>query len=256
VAQGLDPDAARDQALANVRELLEDPYGGMTNPAGIWVEPIQGEGGIVTPPEGFLPGLKEIADNNDIPLIVDEIQTGFGRTGEWFASEHYDVTPDVMPMAKAIGGIGLPLSATMYHEELDRWEAGGHVGTYRGNAPAMVGGLRAIEFVQEMDLLAHSREVGNYIRDRLREAGDGKPQLVEVRGKGQFTGAEFADTDEQTGKETVRAIQQDCYERGVLVWSAGRKSNVLRLIPPLVLTQRQATVGMDIICEAIEQHAH
>ena len=253
--QGLDPQAASDRALANVRELLEDPYGGMTNPAGIWVEPIQGEGGIVTPPEGFLPGLKEIAENNDIPLIVDEIQTGFGRTGEWFASDHYDVTPDAMPMAKAIGGIGLPLSGTMYHEDLDTWGAGGHVGTYRGNAPAMVGGVRAIEFIRDNDLLAHAREVGSYIRDRLRESASVNDRLVDVRGRGLFVGAEFADSEEQTGKELVKAIQQYCYERGVLVWSAGRHGNALRLIPPLVLTQEQATTGMNVICEAIEQHA-
>src|SRR6056297_1138294 len=168
--QGLDPQEAKDRALANVRELLEDPYSGLANPAGIWVEPIQGEGGIVTPPEGFLPGLRKIADDNDIPLIFDEIQSGFGRTGEWFATEREGVTPDIMPMAKAIGGIGLPLSATMYHEDLDTWDAGGHVGTYRGNAPAMVAGVRAIEYIRDNDLLAHSREVGSYIRDRLRES--------------------------------------------------------------------------------------
>ncbi|MFD1585843.1 aspartate aminotransferase family protein [Halorientalis brevis] len=253
--QGLDPQEAKDRALENVRELLEDPYSGFANPAGIWVEPIQGEGGIVTPPEGFLPGLKEIAENNDIPLIVDEIQTGFGRTGEWFASDHYDVTPDAMPMAKAIGGIGLPLSGTMYHEDLDTWEAGGHVGTYRGNAPAMVAGVRAIEYIRDNDLLAHSREVGSYIRDRLRESAGVNDRLVDVRGKGQFTGAEFADGEDQTGKELVKEIRQDCYEQGVLVWSAGRRGNVLRLIPPLVLTQEQAAAGMDIICESIEQHA-
>ncbi|RZV06175.1 diaminobutyrate aminotransferase [Natrinema hispanicum] len=253
--QGLDPQEASDRALANVRELLEDPYSGFANPAGIWVEPIQGEGGIVTPPEGFLPGLKEIAENNDIPLIVDEIQTGFGRTGEWFASDHYDVTPDAMPMAKAIGGIGLPLSGTMYHEDLDTWEAGGHVGTYRGNAPAMVGGVRAIEYIRDNDLLAHAREVGSYIRDRLRESAGVNERLVDVRGRGLFIGAEFADSEDQTGKELVKDIQEDCYKRGVLVWSAGRHGNVLRLIPPLVLTQEQATAGMDIICDAIERHA-
>lgn len=254
-AQGIDPEDAADRALANVRELLEDPYSGLANPAGIWVEPIQGEGGIVAPPEGFLPGLKEIAEANDIPLIVDEIQTGFGRTGEWFASDWDDVTPDAMPMAKAIGGIGLPLSATMYHEDLDTWDAGGHVGTYRGNAPAMVGGLRAIEFIRQNDLLSHARDLGEYIRDRLRESAEVNEYLVDVRGRGLFVGAEFADSEERTGKELVKAVQEECYERGVLIWSAGRRGNVLRLIPPLVLTRKQATVGMDIICKAIERHA-
>ncbi|WP_254524702.1 aspartate aminotransferase family protein [Natrinema caseinilyticum] len=254
-AQGIDPEDATDRALANVRELLEDPYSGLANPAGIWVEPIQGEGGIVAPPEGFLPGLEEIAEANDVPLIVDEIQTGFGRTGKWFASDWDGVTPDAMPMAKAIGGIGLPLSATMYHEDLDTWDAGGHVGTYRGNAPAMVGGLRAIEFIRQNDLLSHARDLGEYIRDRLRESADVTEHLVDVRGRGLFVGAEFADGEERTGKELVKAVQEECYERGVLIWSAGRRGNVLRLIPPLVLTRKQATIGMDIICEAIERRA-
>jgi diaminobutyrate-2-oxoglutarate transaminase len=243
---------AAKNALDNLRELLEDPYSGLTNPAGVWVEPIQGEGGIVVPPSGFLSELKEITDENDIPLIVDEIQTGFGRTGQWFASDWEDVTPDVMPMAKAIGGIGFPLSGTMYHEELDTWEAGGHVGTFRGNVPAMVAGNRAIEYIQDNDLLAHAREVGEYMRDRLREAAATTEDLIDVRGRGMFTGAEFAPKGDP-GKERIKAIQRHCYERGVLVWSAGRYGNVLRLIPPLVLTHEQAETGMDIVVEAIEQ---
>jgi diaminobutyrate-2-oxoglutarate transaminase len=249
--QGLDPETAKQQALDNVQELLEDPYSGLANPAGIWVEAVQGEGGVVTPPEGFLPALKDIADENDVPLVVDEIQTGFGRTGQWFASDWEDVTPDVMPMAKAIGGIGMPLSGTMYHESLDTWESGDHVGTYRGNVPAMVAGVRAIEYIQRHDLLAHAREVGDYIRTRIREAGEGTDRLGEVRGKGMFVGAQFTDTEEQSAKELVKEIQQYCYERGVLVWSAGRHGGTLRLIPPLVLTREQAEAGLDVVADAI-----
>jgi diaminobutyrate-2-oxoglutarate transaminase len=253
--QDLSPEEAKDRALDNVRELLEDPYSGVTNPAGIWVEPIQGEGGIVVPPEGFLPELKELANDNDIPLIVDEIQTGFGRTGEWFASDWDGVTPDIMPMAKAIGGIGLPLSGTMYHEDLDTWESGGHVGTYRGNVPAMVAGTRAIEYIQRHNLLEHGKNVGEYLRTRIREAGADSERLGKVRGRGMFVGAEFTATDDQSGKELVKEIQQYCYERGVLVWSAGRHGNVLRLIPPLVLTEEQAEIGMDVVCDAIRNCA-
>jgi diaminobutyrate-2-oxoglutarate transaminase len=251
-AHDSNPEEEASRALEKVRELLEDPYSGFTNPAGIWVEPIQGEGGIVEPPEGFLPGLKEIADDNDIPLIIDEIQTGFGRTGQWFASDWYDVTPDAMPMAKSLGGIGMPLSATMYQEELDTWEAGGHVGTFRGNAPAMVGGVRAIEYMQDHDLLAHAQDLGNYIRNRLHEATESTPQVTNIRGRGLFIGVEFSETTDRTGKEIVKAIQKECYKNGVLVWTAGRYGNVLRLIPPLVLTAEQAENGVEIICDAIE----
>ena len=246
---------AVERSLEEVRAAVEDPYGGLTNPAGIWVEPIQGEGGVVTPPEEFLPGLKEIADENDIPLVVDEIQAGFGRTGEWFASDHYDVTPDAMTMAKGIGGSGMPLGATMYHEDLDTWKAGGHVGTFRGNVPAMVGGTRAIEYIQGNDLLAHAREVGEYIRSRFRELQETAPTLGDVRGKGLFIGAEFRDESHDPLKGTVEDIQTYCYEHGVLVWTAGRHGNVLRLLPPLVVTREQAEVGMDIVEDAIREYA-
>ncbi|MGM0604717.1 MAG: aspartate aminotransferase family protein [Halobacteriota archaeon] len=238
------------RSLDAVQRKFEAPYGGHESPAAIWVEPIQGEGGVVVPPAGFLAGLRDIADDNDALLIFDEIQTGFGRTGEWFASEHWDVTPDAMTMAKAIGGSGLPIGAMMYHEEYDTWQPGGHVGTFRGNVPAMIGGLRAIEYVQAHDLLAHARTVGEYIRSRFDELGEEIDELVDVRGKGLFTGVQFRTAD-GTADALVSQIQTNCYENGVLVWSAGRNGDVLRLLPPLVLTEEQAAVGMDVICEAV-----
>jgi len=238
------------RALDAVQRKFEGPYGGHESPAGIWVEPIQGEGGVVVPPEGFLEGLRDIADDNDALLIFDEIQTGFGRTGEWFAAEHWDVTPDAMTMAKGIGGSGLPIGAMMYHEQYDTWGPGGHVGTFRGNVPAFVGGTRAIEYIESHDLLDHATEVGEYIRSRFRELAEDVPEIVDVRGKGQFTGVEF-EVDGEPSKSLVESIQRECYHSGVLVWYAGRHKSVLRLLPPLVLTQRQAAVGMDIITESI-----
>jgi len=255
IESGKTPERAVEDALHEVRETLEDPYGGLANPAGIFVEPIQGEGGVVAPPDGFLQGLREIATENDVPLVFDEIQVGMGRTGEWFASEHYDVTPDAMTMAKALGGNGLPLSATMYKEELDTWGPGDHAGTYRGHATAMIAGLRAIEYIESHDLLAHARDVGSYMRDRLREVAESMPELVDVRGKGLFIGAEFRDEANDPLDDRVDAIQQYAYEHGLLVWTAGRHSNVVRLLPPLVVTQEQAEVGMDILADAIRATA-
>ncbi|WP_255170962.1 aspartate aminotransferase family protein [Natrononativus amylolyticus] len=244
-------DVDTDRALDAVQRKFENPYGGHQSPAGIWVEPIQGEGGVVVPPADFLQGLRDIADDNDALLIVDEIQTGLGRTGEWFASDHFDVTPDAITMAKALGGTGLPIGAMLYRDELDTWGPGGHVGTFRGNVPAMVGGLRAIEYIEENDLLAHARRLGEEIRGRLEEAAADVEEISDVRGEGLFVGVEFVD-DDGPAKDLVQDIQRRCYENGVLVWSAGRYGNVLRLIPPLVLTDRQAEVGMDVICSAIE----
>jgi diaminobutyrate-2-oxoglutarate transaminase len=239
------------RALDAVQKKFEDPYSGQGNPGAIWVEPVQGEGGVIVPPKGFMKGLRDIADDNDALLIADEIQSGFGRTGEWWGVDHYGVTPDAMTMAKGIGGAGLPLGAMMYHEKHDTWGPGGHIGTFRGNVPAMRGGLAAIEYVKEHDLLDHATALGEYIRDRLREADS---DLVgDVRGKGLFIGAEMVDADGEANAEAVKKIQAECYERGVLVWKAGRHSHVLRLLPPLVMTQAQAETGLDIIVDAIER---
>ncbi|MFU8866380.1 aspartate aminotransferase family protein [Natronococcus sp.] len=250
--QGKEPQEAVDHALEEVQAILEDPYGGLANPAGMIVEPIQGEGGVITPPEGFLQGLRDLADDNDVTLVFDEIQSGFGRTGEWWASDWADVTPDVMTSAKALGGVGFPLSATMYHEDLDTWGSGDHAGTYRGHVVAMRAGSRAIEYIQDHDLLAHGRELGTYIRDRLREVADGNDHLGDVRGQGLFIGAEFVDSDGAPADDLVDEIQQYCFEHGVLVWSAGRHGNVLRLLPPLVLTRELAETALDVIADAIE----
>ena len=240
------------RALKEVQEIIEDPYGGLANPAGIFVEPIQGEGGVIVPPEGFLRGLREIATDNDIPLIFDEIQSGFGRSGRWWAGEWDGVTPDIMTTAKALGGVGFPLSATIYHEDLDTWDAGGHAGTYRGHVVAMRAGSRAIEYIREHDLLAHARDLGDHIRDRLRTVASGNDRLGDVRGRGLFIGAEFVDGDGNPDGDAVDAIQQYCFEHGVLVWTAGRHGNVLRLLPPLVLTEALADTAMDVIADAID----
>ncbi len=246
------PQEAVDHALEELQATLEDPYGGLANPAGIIVEPIQGEGGVITPPKGFLKGVRDLATDNDIPLIFDEIQSGLGRSGKWWASEWYDVAPDIMTSAKALGGVGFPLSATIYDESLDTWGSGDHAGTYRGHVVGMRAGTRAIEYIQEHDLLAHARDLGEYIQTRLKEAADGNPNLGEVRGKGLFIGAEFVDADGNPDGETADAIQDYCFEHGVLVWKAGRYGNILRLLPPLVLTEDLAETALDIITEAIE----
>jgi diaminobutyrate-2-oxoglutarate transaminase len=246
------PEEAVDHALEEVQAIFEDPYGGLANPAGIFVEPIQGEGGVVVPPEGFLEGLRDVADDHEVPLVFDEIQSGLGRSGQWWASEWYDVTPDVMTTAKALGGTGFPLSATIYHEDLDTWGSGDHAGTYRGHVVAMRAGTRAIEYIQAHDLLAHARDLGESIRGRLGEVADDNPRIVDVRGKGLFVGCEFVDSDGNPDGDAADAIQDYCFEHGVLVWKAGRHGNVLRLLPPLVLTHDLAETALDVIVDAIE----
>ena len=246
------PREAVDHALEEVRAIVEDPYGGLANPAGMIVEPMLGEGGVVAPPEGFLQGLRDLADDNDLLLIFDEIQSGLGRTGEWWACDWDGVTPDAMTSAKALGGTGFPLSATIYHEDLDTWGPGDHAGTYRGHVVGMRAGTRAIEYIQEHDLLAHARDLGEYVQGRLRDVADGNDRLAVVRGRGLFLGAEFVDAEGNPDGDLVDAVQQYCFERGVLVWTAGRYGSVLRFLPPLVLTHDLAETALDVVVEAIE----
>jgi diaminobutyrate-2-oxoglutarate transaminase len=249
--QGLDPERAVEESLRDVRSVLADEWGGLANPAGIWVEPIQGEGGVVVPPEGFLSGLRELADEFDVPLVVDEVQTGFGRTGEWFACEHTDVTPDVMPVAKAAGGIGLPLSATVVDADLDVFEPGGHTGTFRGYLPAMRACVRAIDYVEDHGLLDHASALGSYIRDRLRTVAADVDAVADVRGRGLFVGAEFVGADGDPNPDAVDSIRRECMRRGVLTWGGGRDDHVLRLMPPLVLTRAQAETGLDVVTNVV-----
>ena len=242
-----------DTALAEVRSVLEDPYSGLSNPAGIWVEPIQGAGGVIVPPTEFLCGLREIATDNDIPLVFDEIITGIGRTGRWFASDWTNTTPDIMTLGKPLGGVGLPLSGLIYRESLDVWNTGDHKGTFRGNVTAMRAGTAAIEYIQAHDLLHHARETSNIIRSHLQDQIDSIPFLKAVRGRGLLIGVVFGtDRTDIDITNLVAEIQLHCCKNGLLVLTAGRQSEVLRLMPPLVLTQTQAEVGTKILLDAIQ----
>lgn len=250
--QGKSPEAAVADCLSEVRETIEGERSGLPAPAGIWVEPIQGSGGVVVAPDEFMRGLREITVENDLLLVVDEIQTGMGRTGEWFASDHSGITPDVVTVGKAIGGIGLPLSATIYDETLDTWGPSAHAGTFRGHVPAMVAGTRAIEYIREFDLLERAIELGEHLQNRLWEVAEADPFLCDVRGRGLLVGAEFV-TEEEPFPEFVSEVQKRCLDRGVIVWSGGVEGNTLRLMPPLVLTDEQARVGMDVIVDVINE---
>ena len=243
------------QCIRYVEYLFNDPESGLADPAAIIVEPIQGEGGFIVPPDGYLRELRRICDENSILLIVDEIQTGFGRTGKMFASEYEGVTPDIMPIAKAVGGIGLPLSGCLIRKELDTWEPGGHLGTFRGNVLACVAGLAAINFTQEKRLVERSGREGVHMLKRLRDLQQEVKTIGDVRGKGMMVAAEFVE-DKKTKKpgiELVKKVQAKCLERGVLVWKAGHWPNVIRFLPPLVITREHIDKGLDVFSDAVKE---
>ena len=245
------------QCIKYVRHVLEDPYSGIVKPAAIIVEPIQGEGGIVVPPKGWLTELKRVCEENKVLLIVDEIQAGLGRTGKMFACEHWNTTPDIMTLAKALGGIGLPLSACVYNKKLDTWEPGAHLGTFRGHVLAMAAGLAAINYMQKEKLPEHAEKMGRRILKQLEDLAEESKYVGEVRGKGLMIGVEFVKSkeDKQPWKEMVDKIQTKCFKKGLLIWKAGHYANVARFLPPLVITEELADKGIEIFVDAVKEAA-
>lgn len=238
--------------LEFLKDNLENPAGGITNPSAFVIEAIQGEGGIVIAPREFLQGLEELSDRYEIPLIIDEVQSGFCRTGKIWGCEHAGVTPDIMTFSKAAGGIGLPLAGLMFKKELDKWEPGAHVGTFRGHQVAMAAGKASLDFVKENNLLDHIVELESIAKERLTALANDVPNLGEVRIIGLFIGLEFV-KDKKTKEpapKLVKAIQDECCKNGLLIWTAGNYGNVVRFLPSFVLTKELFEKGLGIFEDA------
>jgi diaminobutyrate-2-oxoglutarate transaminase len=250
---GLKPDSCEMACAKLLDTSLEDPHSGIPKPAAVLIEPIQGEGGTIVPPDGYLSQVRRITRKHDVPLICDEIQTGFGRTGTLFACEHDDVTPDVMTLSKALGGIGYPISAIAYDAELDSWKQGAHIGTFRGHQVAMAAGLAAIEFMQEVDLPAHAATLGELTLGLLRDEQDALPSVGDVRGRGLMIGIELVkDRDtKEPWPEMAGQIRTECFRKGVIIEVGGHFGNVARFLPPLVITRKLLLTGVEIFVESV-----
>jgi 4-aminobutyrate aminotransferase len=220
--------------------------------AGIIIEPIAGEGGYIVPPDGFLLGLREICDRHGALLIADEVQTGLGRTGKMFAVEHWGVVPDIICLAKALGG-GLPLGAMLARVDLvDAWPPAAQGTTFGGNPIACRAGLATLRIVQEQNLMAHAVDVGDYIQDRFREAREGLPIIGDVRGKGLMVGVELINADGSPASEVVKATLKESRAGGIVLTKCG--ASTLRFAPPLIITREQAEKGVDLILEIVGRH--
>jgi 4-aminobutyrate aminotransferase len=220
--------------------------------AGIIVEPIAGEGGYIVPPNGFLQGLREICDRHGALLIADEVQTGLGRTGKMFAVEHWDVVPDIICMAKALGG-GLPLGAILARKDLvDAWPPAAHGTTFGGNPIACRAGLTSLQIIQDENLMAHAIQVGDHIQNRFLEVQNGLPIIGDIRGKGLMVAVELINEDGSPAGEIIKAIIKEIGARGIVLTKCGASS--LRLAPPLIITQGQVDEGVDIILELLREH--
>ncbi|OKI87652.1 4-aminobutyrate--2-oxoglutarate transaminase [Micromonospora sp. CB01531] len=242
-------DGGLDGATAAARaiELVEKQVGA-ENVAALLIEPIQGEGGFVVPAEGFLPALREWATATGVVFVADEIQTGFCRTGDWFACQHEGVEPDLVTLAKGIAG-GLPLAAVTGRAELmDAVHVGGLGGTYGGNPIACAAALAAIETMHELDLAAAARRIGATMVDRLRAIAARDPRVAEVRGRGAMLAVEIVQPGSLTpDPAATAAISAACHAAGLLTLTCGTYGNVLRFLPPLVIAEEELTRGLDIL---------
>ncbi len=218
------------------------------------VEPVLGEGGFVPPPKGFLNILHDICKESGIVFIVDEIQTGFGRTGKLFASEHFELAPDIMVMAKSIAG-GFPLSAVTGRAELmDHPQVGGLGGTYSGNPVSCSAGLAVVDYIEKHSLLARAQVIGAKVMERFQLFKERYPVVGDVRGLGAMVGMELV-VDRKTKEHATvytKAIVDFCREKGLLMMSAGTHSNIIRPLMPLVISDDLLEKGLAIIGDALE----
>lgn len=223
--------------------------------AAILVEPVLGEGGYVVPPASFMQGLRQISSEHDILLIVDEIQSGFGRTGRWFAYEHFDISPDVLVVAKGIAS-GLPLSGVLAPMSLmEEWKPGSHGGTYGGNAVAAAAAVATIQTIQTENLVENAQTRGLQLMEGLRHLQVQYPMIGDIRGLGLMIGVEFRDAGGNPDKSTANAIQQACFEERLLLLTCGPWDNTIRWIPPLIVTEEQLEAGLQIFERALRKIA-
>jgi diaminobutyrate-2-oxoglutarate transaminase len=274
--------------------VLDAPKSGVPGPAGMILEPVQGDGGVIPAPDDWMRRIRQLTAARSIPLIADERQTGLGRTGAFWAVEHSGVTPDVMVLSKAIGG-SLPLAVVVHRDDLDLGQPGAHTDTFRGNQLAMAAGTATLAYVRENALAGRAAELGARMLAQLRGLADEFACVGDVRGRGLMIGAEFVGGDgdeDRAGKaevafagEEVRAagavgcgrrgsdtaspqrlahgprpaapglaaaVQQECLRRGLIVELGGHHANVVRLLPPLTISDEQATAVLDRLSDAVE----
>jgi 4-aminobutyrate aminotransferase/(S)-3-amino-2-methylpropionate transaminase len=255
-------DIKGEEAAQRAITMIEKQIGA-ESVAAILIEPIQGEGGFIVPAEGFLPTLAAWAKDKGIVFIADEVQSGFCRTGSWFASEHEGIVPDIITMAKGIAG-GLPLSAiTGRADLLDAVHPGGLGGTYGGNPVACAAALAAIQSMRDYDLNARAQHIEQLVMDRLgslvQELGDGGI-IGDLRGRGGMLAVELvrpgtAHTTKEPNPEATKAIAAACLKAGVIILTCGTYGNVVRLLPPLVISDELLHDALDVLTDAIRSNA-
>lgn len=249
------PERCAEEALSRLEELVTTQIGA-ENVAAIVAEPVQGEGGFIVPAPGFLPGVARFAREHGIVFVADEIQTGFGRTGAMFASEHEGLVPDLVTSAKALGA-GLPLSAVTGRAELmDAVDPGGLGGTYAGNPVACAAALAAISVIEEEGLVDRARAIGARALPRLQRLAEHSPAVGEARGRGAMLALELVRPGStEPDPVAARAVAAHCHAEGVLVLVCGTFGNVIRLLPPLVIEAALLDDALDVLERGVRELA-
>ena len=237
---------------------LKDPESGITKPACVILEAIQGEGGVIPAPVEFLKCVRRVTKELDIPLIVDEIQCGMGRSGKLFAFEYADIVPDVILISKAIGG-SQPLAVVVYNKELDKWTSGAHAGTFRGNQLAMKAGTIVLNRVSKPEFLAEVSRKGDLVRTKLRQLKEKVSIIGDVRGKGLMVGTEFVDPKASpdcigslsASGEIAAKVQKLCFENGLIVEKGGRNGSVMRCLCALNISDEDLNKAYSIFEAAV-----
>jgi len=250
---GWDAEETSQWCLRELRHLLASQTA-PSETAAIIVEPVLGEGGYVVPPASFLQGLRQICDEHGILLVADEVQSGFGRTGKFFAVEHFDLVPDIMTMAKGLAS-GFPLSGIAAPRALmDRWLTGTHGGTYGGNAVACAAAVATVGVLQE-GLVENAARMGEVLMDGLRALQSRVPVIGDVRGLGLMIGVEFTNPDGTPATELVKEVIGRCLDNKLILLNCGTYGNVVRWIPPLIVTQDQIETGLEVFAGALAASA-
>ncbi len=248
---GWDDETTKAFAIKELKRTLL----GQTKPsetAAIIIEPLLGEGGYVVPPAGFLQAVREICDEHGIMMIADEVQSGFCRTGKFFAIQHENVLPDIMTMAKGLGS-GIPISGLAYKRTLqENWRAGTHGGTYSGNTMACAAAAATVKVMKEEKLAENAAARGEQLMKGLRELQKQYPVIGDVRGRGCMVATEFMKNG-QPDAETAKAVIAAALEENMLMLGCGTFGNIIRWIPPLVISEDEMTIGLSRFGKALKK---
>ncbi|EYF05463.1 Siderophore biosynthesis diaminobutyrate--2-oxoglutarate aminotransferase [Chondromyces apiculatus DSM 436] len=248
----LAPSTCSINCVQYLEKTLADENGGVRTPAAVIMEVVQGEGGVIPAHEAFVKEVRRITRERGIPLVIDEVQSGCGRTGKWLAFEHFDIEPDVIVLSKALGGIGMPVAAILYDRALDVWRPGAHTGTFRGNQLAFAAGVEMIEVMRRERVLENVVAMGQRILERLQAVRGALPIVGDIRGLGLMLGVEIVDPRTGRGSPATAArLQEALLQRGLLLELGGREDCVLRFLPPLNITRVTVDAAMDILIEVL-----